>query len=239
MIVSINQPAYLPWLGYFHRIAASDLHVVLDHVQFEKNSFTNRNRVRTAAGWCWLTVPVETKGKFGDLAINGLAIAGDGRWQEKHWRTLSQGYSKSPFFEPCQGLLEDVYGRSWKTLGELCRYMTKKFLDELGITTPILFSSELAPNGTKDELILDLCTKTKASVYLSGALGNNYLRESLFTENGIRVEYQDYHHPVYPQPGLKTFEPFLGIPDLLFNCGSQSLDYLMRDQKSLKQEEAP
>ena len=82
MIVSINQPAYLPWLGYFHRIAVSDLHVVLDHVQFEKNSFTNRNKVRTASGTPWLTVPVRSKGRFGDLAINEVDIA-DGRWTAK------------------------------------------------------------------------------------------------------------------------------------------------------------
>jgi hypothetical protein len=75
MIVSINQPAYLPWLGYFHRIAVADAHIVLDHVQFEKNSFTNRNKVRLSAGWCWLTVPLRTAGKFGDLSIHELEIA--------------------------------------------------------------------------------------------------------------------------------------------------------------------
>ena len=74
MIVSINQPAYLPWLGYFERIANSDLHIVLDHVQFEKNSFTNRNKIRTKEGWMWLSVPVKTKGKFGELNINELEI---------------------------------------------------------------------------------------------------------------------------------------------------------------------
>ena len=75
MIVSINQPAYLPWLGYFHRIAISDLHIILDHVQFEKNSYTNRNKIRTPEGWNWLTVPVVTKNLFGSLPINGLKIA--------------------------------------------------------------------------------------------------------------------------------------------------------------------
>jgi len=75
LIVSINQPAYLPWLGYFNRVANSDLHVVLDHVQYEKNSFTNRNKIRTAQGFSWLTLPLKTKGKFGNLAINTVEIA--------------------------------------------------------------------------------------------------------------------------------------------------------------------
>lgn len=74
MIVSINQPAYLPWLGYFDRIAKSDKHVVLDHVQFEKNSMVNRNKIKTANDWCWLTIPVKTKGQFGDLAIHNLSL---------------------------------------------------------------------------------------------------------------------------------------------------------------------
>ena len=96
MIVSINQPAYLPWLGYFHRIAVSGAHVVLDHVQFEKNSFTNRNKVRTAGGWCWLTVPVRTKGRFGDLAIRSLEIDNSTDWRARHWKTLYQSYKRAP-----------------------------------------------------------------------------------------------------------------------------------------------
>src|ERR1051326_8427944 len=99
MIVSINQPAYLPWLGYFDRIAASDIHVVLDHVQFEKNSFVNRNKVRTAQGATWLTVPVETSGKFGQLPIDQLQIASDQPWARKHWKTIEQCYAHAPYFD--------------------------------------------------------------------------------------------------------------------------------------------
>ncbi|HMC74088.1 MAG TPA: WbqC family protein, partial [Terriglobales bacterium] len=80
MIISINQPAYLPWLGYFHRIAVSDMHIVLDSVQFEKNSFTNRNKARTAQGWCWLTVPVKTAGRFGELNIREVEIDNERPW---------------------------------------------------------------------------------------------------------------------------------------------------------------
>lgn len=83
MIVSINQPAYLPWLGYFDRIARSDIHVVLDHVQFEKNSFTNRNKIRTKEGSAWLTIPLSTKGKFGNLEIRNLEFASHGGWEKK------------------------------------------------------------------------------------------------------------------------------------------------------------
>jgi hypothetical protein len=99
MRVSIMQPAYLAWLGYFDRIAMSDIHVVLDHVQFEKNSFTNRNKVRSSAGWSWLTVPVETSGRFGSLAIRDLKIASEPRWRKKHLNTIETCYGRSPFFD--------------------------------------------------------------------------------------------------------------------------------------------
>ena len=97
-VVSINQPAYLPWLGYYDRIARADIHVELDCVQFEKNSFANRNRIRLRQGSAWLTVPVRTKGRFGDLMIDEIEISGDGRWQGKHWRSLSQAYAHAPHF---------------------------------------------------------------------------------------------------------------------------------------------
>ena len=99
MIVSINQPAYLPWLGYFHRIAISDVHVVLDHVQFEKNSYCNRNKIRVGNDACWLTVPVQTKGKFGELPISDLQIAENLSWQRKHWEGLRMNYASAPHFK--------------------------------------------------------------------------------------------------------------------------------------------
>ena len=84
MLISINQPAYIPWLGYYERIDSSDVHVILDHVQFEKNSFTNRNKILTQNGPVWLTIPIATKGKFGDLAINQLKFSDISKWKKKH-----------------------------------------------------------------------------------------------------------------------------------------------------------
>lgn len=225
MIASINQPAYLPWLGYFERIAVSDVHVILDHVQFEKNSFTNRNRVRTSSGWSWLTVPVQTKGRFGHSAIDRLEIDNAGVWSKKHWATLRQSYAKAPYFRTHEPFFEQLYGASWENLGDLCRALTSYLLDAFGIATPLVFSSDLAPQGAKDELVLELCRKVGADHYLSGALGRNYLREGLFREAGVSVSYQDYHHPTYPQV-YSPFEPYMAAVDLLFNCGPRSLEIL-------------
>ncbi len=226
MIVSINQPAYLPWLGYLHRIAISDLHIVLDHVQFEKNSFVNRNRVRTKASWCWLTVPVKTKGLFGQLPITQLEIAGDGRWNRKHYEALRTNYGRARFFAAHQPFLEKCYGSDWSRLVDLNRCQTQYLLDAFSIRTPVVFSSSLDATGKKDELVLELCRTVRASHYLSGPLGRNYLRESLFHDAGIGVSYHDFAHPVYAQlyPG---FEPGMCALDLLLNHGPESARVLL------------
>ena len=221
MIVSINQPAYLPWLGYFHRIAVSDLHIVLDHVQFEKNSFTNRNKVRTREGWCYLTVPVKTKGRFGDLPIHRLEIANETPWAKKHWDGLRFNYAKAPHFARHAPFLEAVYARRWDYLMDLMRETNAYFLDAFGIKTPLLFSSQMGVEGAKDMLVLNLCRAAGATTYLSGPLGRDYLREERFAEAGIAVRYDDYEHPVYPQ-AFPGFEPRMAALDLLLNRGPDS-----------------
>jgi hypothetical protein len=229
MIVSINQPAYLPWLGYFHRIAASDVHVVLDHVQFEKNGFTNRNRIRTAEGSAWLTVPVRTKGRFGALPINALEIDNSSPWRERHRKSLWQHYHRAPHFADHESWLQATYTADWPLLFPLCRSMTEYLLGAFGIRTPVLYSSQMEVTQTKDLMVLEVCRRVGARTYLSGALGRQYLREPLFADAGIAVRYQDYRSPEYRQryPG---FVPQLTALDLLLNCGPASLDILMQGQ---------
>jgi WbqC-like protein len=232
MIVSINQPAYQPWLGYFHRIAISDAHVVLDDVQFEKNSFTNRNKVRTHNGWCWLTVPVKTAGKFGDLSIREVGIADEKPWAPKHWQTLRLNYSKAPFFVQHAAFFEGIYARPWKKLADLISEITAYLLNAFGINTRLYFSSQMEASGKKDERVLNLCRQLGATVYLSGPLGRNYVRENLFGSEKIAVRYHDYHHPIYPQVYPK-FEPYMAAMDLLFNAGPASLEILMKNQERI------
>ena len=232
MIVSINQPAYVPWLGYFHRIAASNLHIVLDHVQFEKNSFTNRNKIPTAGGYSWLTVPVRTSGRFGALPIAELEIETSSDWARKHWMTLSQRYAKARYFAEHAAFFESLYCQRWERLIDLCDRVTRYLLAAFDIRTELRRSSTMEPRGAKDEVILDLCRKAGATTYLSGALGRNYLRESLFAAAGIRVIYQDYQHPTYPWPG-GAFQPYMAAVDLLFHHGPASREILMGGQEAV------
>jgi hypothetical protein len=232
VIVSINQPAYLPWLGYFHRIAVSDVHVVLDQVQFEKNSFVNRNKVRTSQGSTWVTVPVRTSGRFGALPINEVEIDNTTSWARKHWTTMQQAYSRAPAFDDFAPWLGDLYTRPWERLADLSAEITGHVLRQLDIGTPIVTGSELAVEGKKDELVLSICRELGATTYLSGPLGRTYLREDNFADAGIDVVYHDYQHPLYPQLH-GAFLPSMAVIDLLFNCGALSRELLMRDQQEV------
>ena len=226
-IVSAHQSTYLPWLGYYHRIAISDVHVVLDHVQFEKNSYTNRNIVYTPNGPTWLTVPVKTKGKFGNMPIRELEIDNSQKWKKKHWNTIYQCYNHTPYFSEYKVFFESIFTENWKFLFELNREVNNYILSALNIKTKLIYSSDLNLERKKDELVLDLCQKNDATTYLSGALGRIYLHEEIFIEKGINIIYQDYNHPWYKQYKRINFEPKIAVIDLLFNCGPESIEIIL------------
>ncbi|MDC0336048.1 WbqC family protein [Pseudodesulfovibrio sp.] len=225
MIISINQPAYLPWLGYFDRIAKSDAHVVLDHVQFEKNSMTNRNRIRTKDAEVMLTVPVRTKGRFGALPIDSVKIDNTANWSKKHWNSLCQNYAKTAFFAEHEPFFAEIYESTWECLTDLLRVCNAYLLKALGIATPMVSSSELSPTATKSELVQELCTKLGADTYLSGPFGRDYLDLESFEAAGICVLFHDYEHPIYKQRHA-GFRPCMSVVDLLFNHGPESLNIL-------------
>ncbi len=235
MIVSINQPAYLPWLGYFDRIAKSDIYILLDHVQFEKNSMANRNKVRTPPGWVWLTVPIRTKGRFGNLGINNLEINSELPWARKHWKTIHCNYARATYFEQYATFFQELYTDTWEQLDPLMSEITKYLLSEFEITTQLVKSSSLDPQYTKSDLVLELCRKVEANIYLSGPFGRQYLDRGAFERAGIELRFHDYPHPEYRQ-AFDGFEPYMSAIDLLFNHGSKSRDILISSPNTLKSE---
>jgi hypothetical protein len=224
MTLSINQPAYLPWLGYFHRIEIADVHVILDHVQFEKNSYINRNKIRTKEGSMILTVPLKTKGLFGSLAINIIEIAEDS-WRTKHFKSIQSTYAKAKYFKHYEPILAELYSKPYNRLIDLIIPMNTWFMQELNIKTKIVRSSELNTQGVKSDLVLDICKSLNASTYLSGPFGRDYLDMNSFSNAGIKVAFHDYMHPVYTQV-YHGFESNMSILDLLLNHGSKSINYL-------------
>ena len=223
MIASIMQPAYLPWLGYFDRIARSDLHIVLDDVPLERSSktrFTNRNRILTSSGPAWLTVPVLTTG-LGQPQIKDVVIDNSRRWRWKHWASITNAYSPAPFFDQYALFFETLFAAEWAQLVPLLDATRTFLLEALGIGTEIKLSSDLHVPGSKSELILNLCKASGATTYLSGPFGRDYLDAAEFRKNDIDIEFHDYAHPTYVQR-LPGFAPNLSIIDLLFNCGGSA-----------------
>jgi hypothetical protein len=224
MKVAIHQPQYLPWVPYFLKIEASDLFIFLDTVDFQKNGVQNRNKIKTAQGAQWLTVPVRQRlgQKIMDTQINNQS-----NWRRKHWQAIKQCYSRAPGFLKYQQELENLYSHEWHMLGELNIELTKLMLKWMGIDTPIVRSSELKSEGKSSELVLNLCLEVGADVYLSGTGGMNYLEESRFSSFGVTIEYAQSIMPsIYPQQNPKQdFMNDLSALDIMLNCDESWRSY--------------
>lgn len=228
MILSVHQPQYIPWLGYFDKIDKSGCFVFLDNVQYKAREYQNRNKIVTDKGWIWLTVPVIIKGqavqKIRDVKINDSF-----NWQRKHAKTLENFYNKAPFFKNYVSFLGSVYSSSWEKLADLNIHVIKYLLAEFKINTPLYYESELNISSRKTDRIIDICKKLNADTYLSGIGGRDYLEEDKFIKAGIKLEYQNFNHPVYCQcymKGEESFLPNMSAVDLLFNEGEKSIDIL-------------
>ena len=228
MRVTILQPSYLPWLGFFEQMSRSDKFVLLDDVQYTRRDWRNRNRIRVRENWIWLTVPVQQKSRFSQSLLE-TRIDNSVSWRRKHLETLRQHYCKAPFFEKYFPRCQQVYEKDWTFLFDLCLETINLIKEEMGIETPLLRSSEMKPGGEKTERLVSICRELGATHYLSGESGSNYIAEEDFSSQGIALEYQNYEHPVYPQR-YTGFVPHLSAIDLLFNCGEQSLGILKQDE---------
>lgn len=223
MIVSVHQPQYLPWLGYFDKIDRADIFVLLDNVQFKKNEWQNRNKIKAADGWQWLTVPVMYR--FPQL-INEVEINNKERWQHKQQQALLSNYKKAPHWNFLQEFCRELFESRWHTISELNIYVVKKLAGILGITTPIHVASELDnfPEDP-DERLISITKHFGADTYLAGSGGREYMDMQKYEAHKINVLFQDYRHPVYNQL-FGDFEPFMSVIDLIFNHGSESLTIL-------------
>ncbi|MDR3560125.1 MAG: WbqC family protein [Negativicutes bacterium] len=221
MILTAHQPAYLPWLGYFDKIASSDIFVYLDKVQFEKNSYVNRNLIKTGQGPLWLTIPVKMKGHMSKTIID-MEIDYANNWKKKHLSSIFLNYKKTPQFEVKYSKIEDLYRKDYQYISELLWDQLMFWINELNIDTKIVRMSDLSIKSTKSDLVLDLCKYFDASTYGSGALGRDYLEEDKFQASNIRITFQDYQYPVYPQL-WGEFLPNLSIVDYWMNTEQNSL----------------
>ena len=220
MRLAAHQPQYLPWLGFFDKLDRADLFVLLDTVQFRKNEWQNRNRIRTATGWQWLTVPV--RHRF-PMTLSEVRIATGVPWRRKHREALRIQYARAEHAAEVLPELERLLDEQTDRLADLNTRTVSLLARLLGVRTPTVLASgiEGLPEGP-DARLIALCHRFGASAYLAGSGGRNYMDHEAWRRAGIRVEEQAFRHPVYGQchPG---FEPNLSAVDLLMNRGPGSI----------------
>lgn len=225
MRVAVLQSSYVPWKGYFDIIHEVDRFVFYDDVQYSKNGWRNRNRIKTPAGPQWLTVPV---GPRESRLICEVDLPADPSWAERHWRLLQQHYGEAPYFSRYAPELEDVYAVALEegTLSALNQELTRTICGFLGITTGLADSRDYPLEGRKQDRLLDLLQQLGATSYLSGPAARAYLEPERFEEAGIELLWKDYAgYPEYPQ----LHPPFVhevSILDLLFHTGPEAPRYI-------------
>lgn len=223
--VAILQSNYIPWKGYFDMIAAVDEFIIYDDVQFTKNDWRNRNKLKTPQGVQWISIPVR-QGQL-DQKINETRIA-DRRWPDKHWKMLKQNYSRAPCFSDYSQVVADAYqeAANFEMLSEVNLFFIRALCRLMNIRTRISLSSDYKLIGGRIERLVSLCEQAGAGVYLSGPAAKSYLDESFFYNSDIKVEWMDYSgYPEYPQL-YPPFEHGVSMMDLLFNAGPKYSSYM-------------
>jgi hypothetical protein len=222
--IAIVQSNYIPWKGYFDLMAAVDEFILYDDMQYTRRDWRNRNQIKTPHGLHWLTVPVQTKGRY-HQAIRDTLIDGE-VWSAEHWKTLAQNYRRAPHFDTVASWLEPFYRQPYTHLSLLNHALIRQITSALDISTPIRCSWDYQLVPGKSERLLSLCQQAGATHYVSGPSARGYLDTELFTSAGLVVEWFDYKdYPVYPQL-WGDFQHGVSILDLLFNTGPDAAAYL-------------
>jgi hypothetical protein len=231
LIVSGHQPNYLPWLGFFDKMRNSDMFIIEDEVQFERQGFTNRNKIKTVDGVRWLSVPVKHANV--PLKIKEVEISNQGEpaWASRHWLTLKHSYCKAPFWRDYSGFFEDAYNQRWVKLLDFNMHLIRGIMRFLDIRTPIVMGSTLGVTGRKSELILAQCKAVGGDTQLAGIGGKGYINTKRFEEEGIKLCFQNFEQPCYPQLH-GNFASNLSVVDYLFCSGASEWKKLVLKQRS-------
>lgn len=231
-LVAVHQPQYIPWLGYFDKMDQCDIFCLLDTVQYKKNEYQNRNRIKTDKGWQWLTVPVTYRFP---QRIDEVEISSGDTWARKHLEAIRTHYRKAPWYELYIGRLESFFERKWRKLADVNEACVRMLMEMAGIECELVLASRLpVENEHPTGRLIELVRFLGGDRYLAGRDGAKYMDIELFKKERIGLCFQQFDHPVYPQC-YGAFEPYMSILDLLFNCGPSSLSILREARRSAKE----
>jgi hypothetical protein len=228
----VMQPTYLPWLGYFDLMDQCSVFVFLDNVLFSRQSWQQRNRIKTSRGLEWLTVPVRNKGIHGQY-ICDVEIIRSPAFPKDHIRGIELNYGRSRYFSDLFPSLREVLNQSEKSLCRLNVALITWAAKILGIETTLVTASELGVTGERSHLLVDLCKQVDAGKYLSPFGSMAYLSQEhgIFAEHGVKLLVHHYEHPEYTQL-FNPFIPYASVIDLLFNEGEHSLEIIRSGRKN-------
>lgn len=227
MRVAICQPTYLPWLGFFDLIDQVDTFVLLDTVQFEKQSWQQRNRIKTPTGLLWLTVPVVFRGRLGQK-IQDVEIR-DADFRHKHLRAVELNYRRAAFFDLYFPVFSSILRECspGMSLVDLNVRLLRWFMDVLGLSTPLILASSLGQEGKRTELLASICLKLGATEYVSPTGSAEYLlgEMRILAESNVGTVFHNYKHPEYRQL-FPPFVAFASVLDLILNEGDRSMNII-------------
>lgn len=229
----ILQPSYVPWRGFFDLVRRADVFVFYDDVQYDKHGWRNRNRIKTAHGTKWISIPVAARGNVSDkLLVKDAPIVWRDDWAKKHLATIRQSYAKAPCFAAYAPLVDEIYGRASRDRPPLlCDFTiaaTKAIAAALGVSeTRFVRSSELGIEGGKTERLVSIVKGVGADHYLSGPAAKDYLEEHRFRDAGVTLEYAAYDYPEYEQLH-PPYDPQVSVLDLLFMKGPRAAECIWR-----------
>lgn len=224
--IAILQSNYIPWKGYFDIIGLVDEFILYDDMQYTRRDWRNRNKIKTPDGLKWLTIPVDSKGKFFQK-INETKVR-DNEWCREHWRALSLNYAKAPYFHKYADRIEELYRQCEQEtyLSRINYIFLTAICEMLDIHTKITWSSDYELVDGKTERLAGLCLSANGTEYLSGPAAKDYIVDSVFEDAGITLKYMDYSgYPEYDQL-FGEFEHGVTILDLLFNTGGDARKYM-------------
>lgn len=224
--IAILQSNYIPWKGYFDIINMVDEFILYDDMQYTKNDWRNRNKIVTQSGIKWITIPIETKGKFFQKIKDAKVV--DNKWCMKHWQTIQCNYAKAEFFREYADLFYKLYKEceNEEYLSNINYKFIKLICYILEIDTKISWSSEYVLADGKTERLVELVKSAGGDYYLSGPAAKDYIEEKYFREANIKLAWMDYsNYPVYNQLS-KEFEHRVSVLDLIFNEGPNATKYM-------------
>ena len=228
-VLVAHQPEYFPWLGFIAKAQLADVYYIVDTVQYMKEHWHSRNKIRKKDGWLWINTPVlQSKSKI--LMWPEAKIDNTKPWKRKQLSSIQMCYSRSKYYKEIYAELEEIYSKDYEYLIDFNEQIIKYAFKKFNINVPVYKTSELIKeghdiSGVKTDLILNMCKAANAKTFIFGQDGKTYIEEDKFKQSGVEYKFQNFKHPIYKQRHPK-FESHMSFIDLLFNHGDNSIEIL-------------